>query len=199
MLSGISQNKMSILERADRPDWSFSWTSHPNLHHNNPSLYFQTFKTSKVEKVRAWIPQSITSVSDRLSPVVLVPWWWHSLLGPYLFQNPKREIWHRSSDFWNLVPHPKMSNPWHVLSVNILVAVASQWALLCLNFHIRRKHSKVWNTNILKSQRIFWPKNVLQYLVNTVHLFGSCTQTGKPPCLQILSKLAKVFTCYILF
>ena len=45
----------------------------PKFAPKQPIFVLSTFKTSKVEKVRVWIPQSITSVSDRLSPVVLVP------------------------------------------------------------------------------------------------------------------------------
>ena len=36
-----------------------------------------------------------------------------------------------------------------------------------------------WSTNILKSRNILTKERQLQYSVNTVNLWGSCTQTGK--------------------
>ena len=157
MLSGISQNKMSILERADRPDWSFGWTSDPNLRHNNPSLYFQTLKTSKVEKVSAWIPQSITSVSDRLSPVVLVPWCWHSLRPVFV---PKPKTGNLTSEFRLLksCPTPKNVEPL-TRAIREHLSCSHIRRLLCLNVHhIRRKH---WlEAPIFWKAEIFWPKSV---------------------------------------
>ena len=108
LAAGISQNKTSILETADRPDLSaleqptcFWATTTPRC----------TFQQSKHQK---WKKKSGNGYLNRSLKyqIGFAQWCWHSLRPPpppYLLENPKREIWHRSSDFWNLVPRPKMS------------------------------------------------------------------------------------------
>ena len=71
LAAGISQNKTSILETADRPDLSSLEQPTCFWATTTPRCTFQQSKHQKWKKVREWIPQSITQVSDRLCPVML--------------------------------------------------------------------------------------------------------------------------------
>ena len=107
---------------------------------------------------------------------------------PYLFQNPKREIWHRSSDFWNLVPRPKMSPVLtraicEHFSCSVTSTARYYWALRSLNTttgeSIRLKHKdfpgyfdqrmafklrlQIWSKQSIYLAAALWPTKSLVY------------------------------------
>ena len=149
-----------------------------------------------MEKVSAWIPQSITSVSDRLSPVVLVPWCWHSLRPVFV---PKPKTGNLTSEFRLLksCPTPKNVEPL-TRAIREHLSCGHIRRLLCLNVHhIRRKH---WlEAPIFWKAEIFWPRQRASTSIFGQHskFMRQLHSNWKIPSLYF-SKLPKFYTSYIL-
>ena len=174
LAAGISQNKTSILETADRPDLSSLEQPTCFWATTTPRCTFQQSKHQKWKKVREWIPQSITQVSDRLCPVMLA--FLATASSSVFVGKPKTGNLTSKFRLLKTCPTPKNVGQQGTLDTCYLwklgQAFVHSWKII---------GAIIW---IFKYFLNILTREFLQHLVrDATHFCGSCTLSGKISCL----------------